>query len=144
MHRRVALRSSSWTTLSASAMRPLEASQRGDSGISQRSGMVSTEGIRPTMNIASAAISTGAHELGRPTRSGRVNSVTAPASVRAPWLGTNDSVTIDMIIGYPPGGSNDIIARQLAQKLSDVRIDKAATYAERWSDHAPVVVTYRV
>ena len=33
------------------------------------------------MNIASAAISTGAHELGRPARSGRVNSVTAPASV---------------------------------------------------------------
>ena len=31
----------------------------------------------------------------------------------------------------------------LAAKVADVRTDRAPTYAERWSDHAPVVVTYR-
>jgi exodeoxyribonuclease-3 len=30
----------------------------------------------------------------------------------------------------------------LAKQLTDVRIDKAASYAERWSDHAPVTVVF--
>ena len=40
------------TTLSAFSMRPLEASQRGDSGMKTRSGIISTAGTRPTMNSA--------------------------------------------------------------------------------------------
>ncbi len=50
--RRVALSSRSFTTAFASAMRPLDASQRGDSGMNQRNGIVSTEGTSPTTNIA--------------------------------------------------------------------------------------------
>ena len=31
-----------------------------------------------------------------------------------------------------------------AELAAEARIDRAPSYAERWSDHAPVVVTYRV
>ena len=47
-----ASRSSMETTLSAFSMRPLEASQRGDSGMRTRIGIISTAGTRPTMNSA--------------------------------------------------------------------------------------------
>lgn len=33
---------------------------------------------------------------------------------------------------------------ELASLACDVRIDRASSYAERWSDHAPVVVTYEL
>lgn len=32
----------------------------------------------------------------------------------------------------------------LAARVSDYRVARAATYAERWSDHAPVIADYRV
>lgn len=32
----------------------------------------------------------------------------------------------------------------LAEKLTDVRIDKANSYAERWSDHAPITATFEL
>ncbi len=31
---------------------------------------------------------------------------------------------------------------EFAASATDARVDRAATYAERWSDHAPLVVTY--
>jgi exodeoxyribonuclease III len=37
-----------------------------------------------------------------------------------------------------------IATPDLAAAASDVTVDRAPTYAERWSDHAPVVVTYSV
>jgi exodeoxyribonuclease-3 len=33
---------------------------------------------------------------------------------------------------------------ELAATARNVAVDRAPSYAERWSDHAPVVVTYRV
>jgi len=33
---------------------------------------------------------------------------------------------------------------ELAAKVVDYRVDRAASYAERWSDHAPVVVDYQL
>ncbi len=35
-----------------------------------------------------------------------------------------------------------VVTPQLAEHVADYRIDRAASYAERWSDHAPVVVDY--
>lgn len=37
-----------------------------------------------------------------------------------------------------------IASPQLAKKAKDATVDRAPSYAERWSDHAPVVVTYEV
>jgi len=37
-----------------------------------------------------------------------------------------------------------IATPQLAEKAVDAAVDRAPSYAERWSDHAPVVVTYDV
>lgn len=37
-----------------------------------------------------------------------------------------------------------IATPELAATATDVAVDRAPTYAERWSDHAPVVATYRV
>ncbi|MFT4148165.1 MAG: exodeoxyribonuclease III [Micrococcaceae bacterium] len=34
--------------------------------------------------------------------------------------------------------------KELAQKVEDYVIDRAASYEERWSDHAPVVVDYKI
>lgn len=36
-----------------------------------------------------------------------------------------------------------VVTPALAERVADYRIDRAASYAERWSDHAPVVVDYR-
>jgi exodeoxyribonuclease-3 len=36
-----------------------------------------------------------------------------------------------------------IASPELAALATSATVDRAATYAERWSDHAPVVVTYR-
>ncbi|MFB9377273.1 exodeoxyribonuclease III [Kineococcus gynurae] len=36
-----------------------------------------------------------------------------------------------------------LVTPVLAQRVTDVRTDRAPSYAERWSDHAPVVVRYR-
>lgn len=36
-----------------------------------------------------------------------------------------------------------LATKALAQQVTDVDVGKAATYAERWSDHAPVAVTFR-
>jgi exodeoxyribonuclease-3 len=37
-----------------------------------------------------------------------------------------------------------IATRELAATATDVGVDRAPTYAERWSDHAPMVATYRI
>lgn len=37
-----------------------------------------------------------------------------------------------------------VVTPQLAERVTDYTIDRAASYAERWSDHAPVVVDYRI
>ncbi len=37
-----------------------------------------------------------------------------------------------------------VVTPQLAERVLNYTIDRAASYAERWSDHAPVVVDYRV
>ncbi|NLA65647.1 MAG: exodeoxyribonuclease III [Leucobacter sp.] len=36
-----------------------------------------------------------------------------------------------------------VVTPQLAERVVDYKVDRAASYAERWSDHAPVVVDYR-
>src|SRR5690606_21019686 len=36
-----------------------------------------------------------------------------------------------------------VVTPQLAERVTDYRVDRAASDAERWSDHAPVVVDYR-
>ncbi|MBO1900359.1 endonuclease/exonuclease/phosphatase family protein [Leucobacter weissii] len=35
-----------------------------------------------------------------------------------------------------------VVTPALAERVADYRIDRAASYGERWSDHAPVVVDY--
>ncbi|MFT4232076.1 MAG: exodeoxyribonuclease III [Leucobacter sp.] len=37
-----------------------------------------------------------------------------------------------------------VVTPALAERVENYTIDRAASYAERWSDHAPVVVDYRV
>ena len=35
-----------------------------------------------------------------------------------------------------------LVTPALAARVADARVERAATYAERWSDHAPVTVTF--
>lgn len=37
-----------------------------------------------------------------------------------------------------------VVTPALAERVENYAIDRAASYAERWSDHAPVVVDYRI
>ncbi|NLE81467.1 MAG: exodeoxyribonuclease III, partial [Rhodococcus sp.] len=36
-----------------------------------------------------------------------------------------------------------LVTPELADRVSAARVERAATYAERWSDHAPVTVEFR-
>ncbi|MDQ1532031.1 MAG: exodeoxyribonuclease, partial [Microbacteriaceae bacterium] len=37
-----------------------------------------------------------------------------------------------------------LAAPALAERVADYRVDRAASHAERWSDHTPVVADYRL
>jgi exodeoxyribonuclease III len=53
-------------------------------------------------------------------------------SMRGQAFDTDTGWRIDYLLANP----------ELAAKMQDVRIDRAASYAERWSDHAPVTTVF--
>jgi exodeoxyribonuclease-3 len=73
----------------------------------------------------------GVVDIGR-TFAGQVEGPYTWWSMRGQAFDTDTGWRIDYHVTNP----------ELAQHVTDVRIDKAATYAQRWSDHAPLTVTF--
>jgi exodeoxyribonuclease-3 len=74
----------------------------------------------------------GVADLGR-RHAGEVEGPYTWWSMRGQAFDTDTGWRIDYLLSNPA----------LAQKLHEVRIDRAASYAERWSDHAPVTALFK-